>query len=1311
MVFITVLAISVMQSVTAEDGTWTGGENSVWINSANWSGATHPGSGADETATFDSAGNGNTTLDLTGLSVIDTIIFDTSSAAAYTLGTGAAGSQTLVFENGGEIVVESDVVNPQLVNAAVQLSTTSSYSTHTLRNDSTNTTLTVAGPIAGATGGSTPSQKILNINGAGDIALNGNISSGGGTLCRIIKNSTGTLTLSGANAFGGDSEIYSGTVKLTQAAAVNGVGRMLIRSPESGEHARFEMAYDGVTPSAARIAMGFFQDNKSRGALVSGVGSGSVGINHTVAEVGLSAVTMDFLRSEDVLSGSPSITVESLILNGGSAYTCTLNPTTADLILDSAWISAGDYPKTLELAGTATGNRADGVISNGINKLSITKSGSGTWSLQADNTYTGSTTVAEGTLTISGADGAITDSPDILLSGGTLLVDNSSTANNDRLGDDTPVSLTGGTLNFSHSGGASDYSETAGVLTVAPGASSVAASRADAGQSSTLTFDSLSNAGGTVDFVGDNLGVDSRNRILFSTPPALTAGIIGPWATVNGTSYATYGPNGITAFTPSYTNIAARGPGSVIPDDSDAYVKIVSDGVTGPVTLEGVDTNSVAALIQANTSIAATVDTASKTLQTALLSMDDDTAELTIGTGINSGVLSALTDGGLLSLINDSTNTLTINSVIADNGSASSLVTMGSGPVVIKGECQYTGVTSINNEELTFVAHDFKQTISNEIGGAGALVKTGTNELHLLGANSYTGPTIIKEGTVRPDKNSAFGTADGGVFIEDGATLAIGCSAEVGGTRIQDALSFGEQLFTITGDGVDSNGAIVCNADIRQLSAFGQIELADDASFGGSQIWRIGNNTPTLTLNDHTLTKKGSNIIDFYNIDIYPGEGHIDVEEGMFRLLYDSNIHGSETNTITVRSDAILDLYKLSSAYPPLWTMICENEAIVEAGNETSSTQNEWAGPVNLLGDVTFTAGGSYHMTLSGTVSGPGSINKESSSELNLKATNSTYTGSTTINEGRIVVSSLGNVGEPSSLGQPATVADGRITIGNGATFGSTLEYIGAGDTTDRIISMGGTTGGTTLEHNGSGAVTFTSDLEISDVGDKTFALRGDSAYPGEFAGNISDAGGSSLRVTKVDSGKWVLSGTNTFSGNLSISGGTLELAHSNILNTAYINTGSLIVSGLLDQSGSSCYLTGVDGSQSMLRIPAGGYMTGSGRFTVGRYTDSSGALYIAGGTFIRNTVDDSSERFVFGGYGEGGYGYLNISGGLMDINRLQFGPSQSSSGLGMAIGRVSGGTLDLFGTFVVGYNAYSLAVLTVDGGTVDPRQPGPSPC
>ena len=94
---------------------WWWGTNANWLTDP----AAVPGTG--DTATFNSAGNGFTTIDLGTGVTIGNILFDTSSAAAYTIGLGAVGSRSLTLDNAGAITLNSDVANNQLFNANLSL--------------------------------------------------------------------------------------------------------------------------------------------------------------------------------------------------------------------------------------------------------------------------------------------------------------------------------------------------------------------------------------------------------------------------------------------------------------------------------------------------------------------------------------------------------------------------------------------------------------------------------------------------------------------------------------------------------------------------------------------------------------------------------------------------------------------------------------------------------------------------------------------------------------------------------------------------------------------------------------------------------------------------------------------------------------------------------------------------------------------------------------------------------------------------------------------------------------------------------------
>src|ERR1700704_630411 len=206
-------------SLIATSATWNGTTSTAWTLSTNWSGNPLVVPGSGDTATFNNAGNGNTTLNL-GLGVtINTVLFDTSSAASYTIGSGAVGSQTLTLNDAGAITVNSTVTNNQTINANVVLGLNRVVSTYSFTNNSTTSgqLLTVAGNVSLATanGGGQAGIKTLALGGSGNGLISGNLSQAatnslGGA---ITKSGTGTWTLTGSSDFSQATTVSAGTLK------------------------------------------------------------------------------------------------------------------------------------------------------------------------------------------------------------------------------------------------------------------------------------------------------------------------------------------------------------------------------------------------------------------------------------------------------------------------------------------------------------------------------------------------------------------------------------------------------------------------------------------------------------------------------------------------------------------------------------------------------------------------------------------------------------------------------------------------------------------------------------------------------------------------------------------------------------------------------------------------------------------------------------------------------------------------------------------------------------------------------------------
>ena len=220
---------SVFASVKAGGASaiWLGATDTLWSLDSNW---TAPAPGLGDTATFNGLGNGNVILDFgVGGVTVGSLTFDTSSVAGYTLGSGAAGSQSLTLGNAGTISLTSTVAANQLVNAALTLGNDGTAQTFTLANESTTNSLTVAGSIAGSIGSGV---KTLAVAGAGATTLSGTISNGSGGTVAISKTGNGTLALSNTgNTFSGGVTVAAaaGVVTATMAAGTNARDRKSTR--------------------------------------------------------------------------------------------------------------------------------------------------------------------------------------------------------------------------------------------------------------------------------------------------------------------------------------------------------------------------------------------------------------------------------------------------------------------------------------------------------------------------------------------------------------------------------------------------------------------------------------------------------------------------------------------------------------------------------------------------------------------------------------------------------------------------------------------------------------------------------------------------------------------------------------------------------------------------------------------------------------------------------------------------------------------------------------------------------------------------
>jgi autotransporter-associated beta strand protein len=372
--------------------------------------------------------------------------------------------------------------------------------------------------------------------------------------------------------------------------------------------------------------------------------------------------------------GGNETTDRVINLAGGAGLGGVLDQSgNGELKFTSAFTAAAGN-KTLTLQGSTNGTgEIAGAIPNGASSavISLVKSGTGTWTLSGTNSFTGTTAVNVGTLKLNyGAGGTDTS----------------------KLSDTAVLTLAGGTLELV--GGANVTPEA--VQSTSLTANTVSIVKGTPG-GTVLQMNAITrNTGASIDFGASGIATtDTLNN---------ANGILGTWATINGTDWAVNSTNAADGLitTPTYVNVDAQPGGSgstVISNGSSNHVRISGNGtIPGNITL-GTAPVIINTLIQGNTTQAAVIDpdsSTSDTLQVGAIMVGTNSKGLTIGTSPNDGFLTAATAGGDLLLRNNSlTELFTVNSVIANNTSASSVSKDGLGTVVLAGTNTYTGATNV----------------------------------------------------------------------------------------------------------------------------------------------------------------------------------------------------------------------------------------------------------------------------------------------------------------------------------------------------------------------------------------------------------------------------------------------------------------------------------------------------------------------------------------------------------------------------------------------------------------------------------------
>ncbi len=1043
----------------------------------------------------------------------------------------------------------------------------------------------------GATGGATNTPFGTNAGGA--VVYTGAVLD----FNSFTMPTTEALTINGrgindGGALIGSSGTFGGTIAQgTDSRITNASGTMTITGAVSGAFLLYIGGAGNITTSAVfpAVALGITKQ-----------GAGTLTV--TGANLYTGATRVD--TGTFAYAATTTLVGTNLVVNGG-IFNSGANADT----IGTVTLVGGTITNSAALTGTAytlESGTVSGILAGAI---AVVKNTNNTVTLTGVNTISSTTTINAGTLTLSGSGSATTTTITVNL-GGTLTLDNTSTAVASRLGDALALTMNGGNFNFiGNTAGAS--SETTGALTLASGRNVVTVTPG-AGGSTTMTFASFSRTAGA--------GVLLRGTSFGSAPAANVSTLI---------------------FTAAPTLIGAAGA-------ANSTTISVIKGAFGDSSLSGTGNDMVTYNV-GNTNGLRLLNGAGFTgeyagdLQTANANVKLTADRVAVATNTNSLILNGfgITNPGGAITIPISAAALAGNILI---NSATN----------IAGSNTTLGITTF---ELNVFA-TANSTISAIIGTAttGSLTLGGTGNITLSAANPYTGTTFINNATLTYGANNVL--SSGGVTVVGGVYDIATFSDTVGAVTINaGTISTGAGTLTLGG-----TVTTIANANFASI-------ISGNLALGANRDFNIGDGLmdndaviSAVISGGFTFTKlTGAGVLILSNSNTYTGL--TTVSGGTLRL----GATGGGTNTPLGTTAAGTTISGASSALDLYGFTLGTSEALTLSGAlATGALQNTSSAAVNYTGLITLGAastiisnygdinvsntgnitGNTFGLTIGGAGNGTlasnlntttGTLTKNGLGLWNISGGASTFTGATTVSAGTLKLGSAGS-GSNTPFGTSAggiTITSGAILDLSGFTL-ATAEPIGSLNGTG-IANVGALINTSNDSITYSGALTMGAASRVANYGSGLFTLTGNIA--GNFAlttvtvGNMTQSSASVWSGTgslvKEGSGTLILAGQNSTTGAMTVSTGKLQLGADGGATNTPLGT---IAGGVTVSSGAALDLSTFTAGGGTTWEPL--TLSGSGILNGGALISNS----VAGSTFA--TVANTNARIV-----NNGAGALTIAG------------------------------------------------------------------
>ncbi|ELP2030247.1 autotransporter outer membrane beta-barrel domain-containing protein, partial [Salmonella enterica] len=543
----------------------------------------------------------------------------------------------------------------------------------------------------------------------------------------------------------------------------------------------------------------------------------------------------------------------------------------------------------------------------------------------------------------------------------------------------------------------------------------------------------------------------------------------------------------------------------------------------------------------------------------------------------------------------------------------------------------------VDNGTLTFNRSD-ASAYGSVISGSGNVVKQGGGELTLSNNNSYSGGTTIAEGTLTATAGGALGSGNidnraylkldaasaSDPFIVADLTTHSGATVEIGaGSTLQANTLTQQDGSTLTADLTATSGPAI---RAKNVNLDGTLNVASPASQEPIRSTddlislaliesdnAISGDFDGITINgsamnpDAFITVVGQKNVNDTHYDLvetltwYADRDNAAIDaHGTFNL---ADADDSFTvNTVLENVDANSGWNGQSLTKTGAGTLILNAENTY-TGSTTISEGTLIATNVEALGTGNVTDNATLEMNTGGdfdnAISGSGQVVKSGDETLTLSGANS-YTGGTTISGGTLVASNV------EALGTGDITDNATLELNTGGDFdnaiGGTGSVVKSGDKTLTLSGTNTYRGGTTI----SGGTLVASNVNALGSGDVTDNATLEMNTGGDFTNNIGGTGS----VVKSGDKTLTLSGTNSYTGGTTISGGTLVAN-----NVEALGTGDVTNNATLELNTGGDFDNAISGSGQVVK-------SGDKTLTLSGANSYSGATTISGGTLIATHVN-----------------------------------------------------------------------------------------